>query len=77
MRTKLLAATALAGSLAIASVVWGSAQAVPGPTATQAPNNGIVTLVGNEGGGGGGGGAVVVATAAAVAGTVVAATAAA
>ena len=49
MRTKLLAATALAGSLAIASVVWGSAQAVPGPTATQAPNKGIVTLVGNEG----------------------------
>jgi hypothetical protein len=52
MRTKLLAATAVAGSLAMASLIWGSAQATPVPTATQAPNKGIVTLVGHQGGGG-------------------------
>jgi hypothetical protein len=55
MRTKLLAATALAGSLAMASVIWGSAQATPAPL-LHAPSNGTVTLVGHEGGGGGGGG---------------------
>src|SRR6476620_6344288 len=47
MRTKLLAATALAGSLAMASFIWGSAQATPAALQSQAPSNGIVTLVGH------------------------------
>jgi hypothetical protein len=54
MRTnKLLAATALAGSLAIATCVWGSAQAMPGPTGSHAIGNSSVTLVAEQGGGGG------------------------
>ena len=56
MRTKLLAPTAVAGSLAMASLIWGSAQATPVPTPTQAPNKGIVTLVAHQGGGGHGSG---------------------
>src|SRR5262249_34179912 len=56
MRTKFLAATALAGSLAVASLMWGPAQATPAPTSTQATNGGLVTLVAQEGGGGGAGG---------------------
>ena len=55
MDNKLVAATALAGSLAMASFVWGTAQATPAPSAIHAPGNGI-TLVGHQGGGGGGGG---------------------
>ena len=55
MRTKLLAATALAGSLTIASWMWGAAQATPAPSA-QATNSGLVTLIAQQGGGGGGGG---------------------
>src|SRR5262245_65539252 len=55
MRTKFLAATALAGSLAVASLMWGPAQATPAPTSTQATNGGLVTLVAQEGGGGGAG----------------------
>ena len=59
MDNKLVAATALAGSLAMASFVWGTAQATPAPSAIHAPGNGI-TLVGHQGGavavwGGGGG----------------------
>ena len=61
MDNKLVAATALAGSLAMASFVWGTAQATPAPSAIHAPGNGI-TLVGHPGGGGG----VVAAVAAAV-----------
>ena len=53
MDNKLVAATALAGSLAMASFVWGTAQATPAPSAIHAPGNGI-TLVGQHGGGGGG-----------------------
>ena len=56
MRTKLAAATALAGSLAMATFIWASAQATPAPLPTQAPSNGIVTLVGGGGHGGGHGG---------------------
>ena len=52
---KLLTATAVAGSLAMASFIWGSAQATPAPSAIHAPGNGV-TLVGHHGGGGGGGG---------------------
>jgi len=52
---KLLTATAVAGSLAMASFIWGSAQATPAPSAIHAPGNGI-TLVAHQGGGGGGGG---------------------
>ena len=52
---KLLTATAIAGSLAMASFIWGTAQATPAPSAIHAPGNGI-TLVGHHGGGGGGGG---------------------
>src|SRR5262245_49029087 len=55
MRTKFLAATALAGSLAVALLMWGPAQATPAPTSTQATNGGLVTLVAQEGGGGGAG----------------------
>ena len=67
MDKKLVAATA---SLAMASFVWGAAQATPAPSAIHAPGNGI-TLVGHQGGGGGGGGGggeeVVVVAAAVVA----------
>ena len=41
MDNKLVAATALAGSLAMASFVWGTAQATPAPSAIHAPGNGI------------------------------------
>src|SRR5262249_59312281 len=54
MRTKFLAATALAGSLAVASLMWGPAQATPAPTSTQATNGGLVPLAAQEGRGGGG-----------------------
>jgi hypothetical protein len=55
MDKKLVAATALAGSLAMASFVWGTAQATPAPSSIHAPGNAI-TLVGHQAGGGGGGG---------------------
>ena len=45
MRTKLAVATALAGSLAVTTFIWASAQATPAPLPTQAPS-GMVTLVG-------------------------------
>lgn len=57
MRTnKLLAATALAGSLAMATLMWSSAKASPVPTGSHAFSNSSVTLVAAQGGGGGGGG---------------------
>ena len=59
MNKNLLMATALAGSLAVAPFLWGSAQATPASTA-QVTNNGLLTLIAEQGGGGnasGGGGA--------------------
>src|SRR5262245_61951266 len=56
MRTSLGAVTALAGSLAITSLIWGASQATSSPMPTPVPTKGIVALVGHGGGGGGGGG---------------------
>lgn len=55
MRTKLLAATALAGSLLLMPLMQGSAHAVSLPSMNNPQSN--VTLVAHGGGGGGGGGA--------------------
>ena len=50
MRTKLLAGTALAGGLFLASLVWGSAQATSVPDLKGAlGTSGAVTLVGHGG----------------------------
>jgi len=54
MRTKLLAATALAGSMLLMPLMQGSAHAVSLPSMNSPQSN--VTLVAHGGGGGGGGG---------------------
>ena len=56
MRTKLVIATAIAGSMLLTGLASGSAQATPTPVLKSDTASGIVTLVARKGGGGGGGG---------------------
>jgi hypothetical protein len=56
MRMKLIVATALAGSVLVTGLVWGSAQGTSAPVLKSEATPGIVTLVGHGGHGGGGGG---------------------